>query len=116
MHPPSNDQPRRIVLRGAGATIAITALGVVVVGLVSLGRCGFLGDGSVPGTLSQTLCRNGTGRVMFALCVGVPAIVGFGGTWRAALAGDRRLLNLPLMAAAAVPAVIALLYLASASL
>lgn len=112
-HGSAND-PFRITLRGVAATAGITVVGVVAVGVVSLWRCGILGRGTVPGTLSEELCR--TEQVTFWIVVLTPVIAGLAGTVRAAASCDGRLLRLPLAMAAAVPAGTALLYLISGAL
>jgi hypothetical protein len=109
----SDDDRVRIALHGVVATAGITGAGVVAVGIISLGRCGFLRDAAQPGTLSESLCREGTGWVMFLIVALAPAVAGLGGTVRAAASRNRRLLRLPLAVAATVPAGVALLYLVS---
>lgn len=68
------------------------------------------------GNLSQSLCREGAGRIAFAVIVLVPMVTGLAGTATAAASGETRRLRLPLAVSAAVPVVTALLYLFSASL
>lgn len=96
----------------------MTTAGIVVVGLVSLNRCGgFFGEShAVPGTLSEHLCRDPAGRVLFAVNVIGPLALGLLGTVRAARTGDIRALGAALLAAAAIPIALGILYLISGSL
>ena len=118
MAPNADPDRLRLAAQGAALTAAVTATGVVTVGLVSLWRCGGLfGESTaVPGTLSERLCADAAGRVAFAIVVAAPLAAGLAGTAAAVAARDARRLRAPLAVAAAVPLVTAVVYLLSGSL